>query len=95
MAMGGTRNFLITGAGSGFGRALATEALSSEAAAVLSGPMAAFIFTCPATSMKVQHLLDDDEDVPENQYEPITCPACTRLHFLNRKTGKLLGQDDE
>jgi NAD(P)-dependent dehydrogenase (short-subunit alcohol dehydrogenase family) len=29
MAMSGTRNFLITGAGSGFGRALATEALSS------------------------------------------------------------------
>jgi hypothetical protein len=33
--------------------------------------------------------------VPENQYEQITCPACTRLHFLNRKTGKLLGQDEE
>jgi Short-chain alcohol dehydrogenase of unknown specificity len=27
--MSGKRNFLITGAGSGFGRALATEALSS------------------------------------------------------------------
>jgi NAD(P)-dependent dehydrogenase (short-subunit alcohol dehydrogenase family) len=27
--MNGTRNVLITGAGSGFGRALATEALSS------------------------------------------------------------------
>src|SRR5258708_21260720 len=29
MAMSGKRNFLITGAGSGFGRVLATEALSS------------------------------------------------------------------
>jgi hypothetical protein len=25
----------------------------------------------------------------------IVCPACTRLHFLNRKTGRLLGQDDK
>jgi hypothetical protein len=57
--------------------------------------MAHFIFTCPATSMKVQQWLHDDGDVPENQYEQITCPACTRLHFLNRKTRKLLGQDEE
>jgi hypothetical protein len=26
--------------------------------------MAPFVFTCPATSMKVQHWLDDDEDAP-------------------------------
>ena len=45
--------------------------------------------------MKVQHWLDDDEDAPENEYESMICPACTRLHFLNRKTGKLLGQDEE
>ena len=41
--------------------------------------------------MKVQHWLD--VDVPENEYEGIICAACTRLHFLDRKTGKLLGQD--
>jgi hypothetical protein len=57
--------------------------------------VAHFLFTCPATSMKVQQWLDNDEDVPENQYEQITCPACTNLRFLNRKTGKLLGQDEE
>jgi len=45
--------------------------------------------------MSVQHWLDDDDDVPENEWEGITCPACTGLHFLNRKTGKLLGQDDD
>ena len=54
-----------------------------------------FLFTCPATGMYVQHWLDDDEDALGNRYEPITCPACTRLHFLNRKTGKLLGQEGE
>jgi hypothetical protein len=52
-----------------------------------------FLFTCPATGMYVQHWSDEDDDVRENEYEGIICPACTRLHFLNRKTGKLLGQD--
>ncbi len=53
--------------------------------------MAQFAFTCPATSMSVQHWLDDNDEGSENRYDSITCPACTRLHFLNRKTGKLLG----
>jgi hypothetical protein len=57
--------------------------------------MAPLLFTCPVTSMKVQHWLDDDQDAPENEYEAITCAACTRVHLLNRKTGKLLGQDEE
>jgi hypothetical protein len=57
--------------------------------------MAAFIFTCPETSMKVQHWLDDDDDSSDGEYEGITCPACTGLHFINRKTRKLFGQDDE
>jgi hypothetical protein len=42
--------------------------------------MAAFLFTCPRTNLKVQHWLDDDEDVPENEYEAIQCQACARLH---------------
>ena len=45
--------------------------------------------------MNVQHWSDEDDDVREDEYEGIICPACTRLHFFNRKTGKLLGQDDD
>ena len=56
--------------------------------------MAAYLFTCPATDMKVQHSLDEDEFVSEAEYEVVTCPACARLHFINRKTGKLLGYPD-
>jgi hypothetical protein len=56
--------------------------------------MGRFIFRCPATGFNVQHQLDDDPDVSENEYEAIACPACTS-HLLNRKTGKLLGQDDD
>ena len=47
--------------------------------------------------MNVQHWsdedVDEDDDVREHEYEGIICPACTRLHFLNRRTGKLLGQE--
>ena len=58
--------------------------------------MAPFILTCPNTNMSVGHCFDDeDEDAPDTEYEAITCPACTRVHFINRKTCKLLGQDTE
>ena len=57
--------------------------------------MANFIFRCPASGLNVQHQVHDDPDIAENEYEGIMCPACTKMHLLNRKTGKLLGQDDE
>ena len=58
--------------------------------------MATFVFTCPNTSLNVQHSFDDgDEDAPDTEYKGITCPACARLHFVNLKTRKLLGQESE
>jgi hypothetical protein len=27
--------------------------------------------------------------------ETVTCLACTRVHLINRSTGKVLGGDDE
>jgi hypothetical protein len=56
--------------------------------------MATLIFTCPACGMKVQHWLEGGRDIQDNQYESVICRACTRLHFINRKTGKLLGYPD-
>ena len=53
--------------------------------------MGAFVFTRPTTKLKVQHWLDDDNDALENEFQGVVCPACTKLHFINRKTGKLLG----
>ena len=55
--------------------------------------MAAFVFKCPITQLNIQHWLDDGEDVPENEYEVVKCVACTSLHFINRKTGDLLGTE--
>jgi len=57
--------------------------------------MANFVFKCPVTGFNVQHNWDNDPDVSENEYEAIACPACTRIHLVNRRSGKLLGQDDE
>ena len=31
-------------------------------------------------------------EVAANEYQPVACPACGRLHLINRKTGKLLGE---
>jgi hypothetical protein len=56
--------------------------------------MAALLFTCPITQMKVQHWLDDDEDASEDDYEGVICQACAGVHFINRK-GKVLGGDEE
>jgi hypothetical protein len=58
-------------------------------------PMTTFLFKCPVTSESVQGWLDDDESAGEDEYEAVTCLACTRLHFVNRKTRKILGHDDE
>ena len=56
--------------------------------------MPSVLFTCPITGTKVQHWLDDD-DRPGDCYQSIVCQACARLHFVNRKTGRLLGQKEE
>jgi hypothetical protein len=44
----------------------------------------------------VQHWLydHDDDDVPDNAYEVVGCSACTKVHLINRKTGKLLGREN-
>jgi hypothetical protein len=57
--------------------------------------MAHVLFRCPYTGLNVQHLLDEDAPSHDKKsgYEAMTCPACTRLHFVNRSTGKILGEN--
>jgi len=52
------------------------------------------LFTCPATGLRVQHRLDDPDDAPDDEHEGVECPACAKFHFINRRTGKVLGQDE-
>jgi hypothetical protein len=56
--------------------------------------MAIRIFTCPNTKLNVQLWLEGGVDIPENEYRSIICQDCTRLHFINPRTGKLLGQKE-
>jgi hypothetical protein len=44
--------------------------------------------------MKVQHWLDERDDAPDDEYVQVNCPACAKLHLINFRTGKLLGEKD-
>jgi hypothetical protein len=46
--------------------------------------------------MNVQNWLDEREPGdPHPVYESVVCKACTRIHFINSATGKLLGGERE
>ncbi len=34
---------------------------------------------------------DDTQPERADSFEAVTCPACARVHLINRKTGKTLG----
>lgn len=55
--------------------------------------MPAFLSRCPASGTNVQTWIADDP-TERDDYEAITCLACQRAHILSRKTGKVLGEDD-
>lgn len=58
--------------------------------------MPAFLFRCPTTGLRVQGwIADDPTERDENSYDAITCAVCTRIHFVNPKTGKVLGEDND
>ena len=58
--------------------------------------MPQLLFKCPRTGMNVQHWLDEPEPGdPHPVYESVVCKACTRIHFINSATGKLLGGERE
>jgi hypothetical protein len=57
--------------------------------------MANFIFRCPRTGVNVQHSwLDEEKSQDDKVYEIVACSACTRMHLINKSTGKPLGYKD-
>jgi hypothetical protein len=58
--------------------------------------MAAFLYRCPRTGLKVQGwVADGDHELGEATYEPVTCTACAGLHLINPKNGRVLGGDED
>jgi len=49
------------------------------------------LFKCPITGFCVQHRVRV-EDTQDDAYESVACAACTRIHFVHRETGKVLGE---
>lgn len=53
------------------------------------------IFKCPRTGMNVQHWLEEPKpSEASSAYDTVICKACTRLHFINRNTRRLLGEKE-
>jgi hypothetical protein len=57
--------------------------------------MESLVFRCTQRRTDVQVWLPENAD-PEraDNYEAVTCPACARVHLINRKTGKMLGDKE-
>jgi hypothetical protein len=45
--------------------------------------------------MNVQTLLSKQAAKEPRSYEIVTCPACTQFHFINKATGKALGDSSD
>ncbi|BAM87463.1 hypothetical protein S58_14550 [Bradyrhizobium oligotrophicum S58] len=45
-------------------------------------------FRCPQTGSEVDAILRQPKE--DCRFETVTCPACTRLHFIHTMTGALI-----
>jgi hypothetical protein len=58
--------------------------------------MGKLIFRCVQTGMNVQVWLPETASTDRtDSYESVPCPACTRLHLVNKNTGRILGDKEE
>lgn len=67
-------------------------------AALASKQMATFLYRCPGTGHNVQGFVADDpneDERSEDYFQGVVCRACGALHWVNPKTGKVLGTDEE
>ena len=64
--------------------------------ATIGSAMGAFLYRCPGMGLSVRGWIVDDPANPDHRgYEAVSCPACARVHYVNAKTGKVLGERDK
>jgi hypothetical protein len=57
--------------------------------------MANLIFRCVRIGLNVQVWLPETAPMDRTDgYEAVTCPACARIHLVNKTTGKMLGDKE-
>ena len=54
-----------------------------------------FLYRCPNTGQNVQGWSADEVTDDDDTYQSFQCIACTRVHLVNLKTGKVLGEQEE
>jgi hypothetical protein len=52
------------------------------------------LYRCPITGQTVQAWSAEEVD-DDNLYDLLECLACMQGHFINLKTGKVLGEEDD
>ena len=53
-----------------------------------------FLYRCPTTGQTVQGW-SAEEVTDDDAYEPVTCVAYTKVHLINPKTGRVLGEEED
>ena len=54
-----------------------------------------FLYRCPNTGQNVQGWSADEVTDEDDTYQSFQCIACTRVHLVNLKTGKVLGGEED
>jgi len=58
--------------------------------------MAKLNFRCARTELNVQVWLPDEAPTTlADGYEVVTCPACARVHLVNKTTGRTLADKEK
>jgi hypothetical protein len=54
-----------------------------------------FLYRGPNTGQNVQGWSAEEVTDEDDTYQSFQCIACTRVHLVNLKTGKVLGEDED
>lgn len=58
--------------------------------------MPTFLYRCPVTGYRVQGFTADaPTEKGGDVYEPLTCTVCRRIHLVDPRTGKVLGDGEK